>query len=118
MPPHDLSILNSHPASLSCLASGFPQPQIKWFKKDTQGNFQVLQLNHRIKQLKNGSLFFGVTQALDDGIYYCEASFDSENLPSLSSKEVNLQVRGMSLCFVFPRLECFVEKVFFYFRER
>lgn len=81
---------------LSCLVSGFPQPQITWFKKNEEGNFHVLQLNHRIKQLHNGTLYFGVTNAFDDGVYHCQASSDNE-LPTLNSEEVTLNVRGKFL---------------------
>ena len=86
-------MLYGHPASLSCLASGFPQPQITWFKKDTLGNSLPVRLDHRVKQLQNGTLFYGVTQVLDGGLYHCEASFHSE-IPTLRSDSVELQIRS------------------------
>ena len=92
--PTDVSILEGYPVILPCLAKGFPQPQITWFRKINDKFFSVL-LNQRVKQLQNGTLYIGASHASDNGTYVCQASFfDQDIVPDPLSKEIQIEVRG------------------------
>ncbi|XP_012558399.1 cell adhesion molecule DSCAML1 isoform X1 [Hydra vulgaris] len=91
--PNDVSILEGKPVTQPCLVKGFPQPQVTWFRK-LNGKLLRLNLNNRVRQLQNGSLYIRETYALDNGTYVCQASFFDHNIvPDPLMKEILLEVR-------------------------
>ena len=80
---------------LPCSAKGFPQPQITWYRQVYNRKDEPINLDHRIKQMKNGTLYIGSSQASDNGKYKCRATFfDLKLVPEPLPKEVNVEVRG------------------------
>ncbi|XP_065056612.1 cell adhesion molecule DSCAM-like [Rhopilema esculentum] len=75
--PNDVSILKPNTLHLICKGSGFPSPQIVWYKK---GEFsearKLLHLTDRVRQYQNGSLLIYRTSAKDNGKYTCSAEND------------------------------------------
>ena len=107
--PQDSWVLDAHPTSLPCSATGFPQPQITWYRINNGKKHQV-NLDHRVRQLHNGTLVIGVAHASDNGKYICEASFfDTKILPDPITKEAKLEIRGLLLL-------VFGKRVFFFCR--
>ena len=76
--PEDAVVVRNEPVTLSCKASGNPQPQIDWFKDgELVRTAPDDPVSHRIK-LPDGSLFFlramQSKKEQDAGTYWCVAS--------------------------------------------
>ena len=66
-------MLVANPLSLPCKATGFPTPQITWYRI-IEGRLKIVELDHRITQLDNGTLVNFASEASDAGEYICQAS--------------------------------------------
>lgn len=94
MKPTDTTVLDAHPVQLFCSATGFPFPQITWFRRTINGALHPINLDHRVQQLHNGSLIISAAQASDNGRYVCQASFFNRKMvPDPLVKEIRLVVR-------------------------
>ncbi|XP_046972428.1 Down syndrome cell adhesion molecule-like protein Dscam2 [Vanessa cardui] len=72
--PSNSSLLLGRKGTVSCSASGYPQPQVHWMKKDALlGTWQpVLELaGGGILSLPNGSLVIEEVSLTDEGLYSC-----------------------------------------------
>ncbi|XP_022837206.1 Down syndrome cell adhesion molecule-like protein Dscam2 [Spodoptera litura] len=72
--PNNSSLLLGRRGAVSCSASGYPQPQVHWMKKDALlGTWQpVLELaGGGIVSLPNGTLIIEEVSLTDDGLYSC-----------------------------------------------
>ncbi|XP_050356445.1 cell adhesion molecule Dscam2-like [Nymphalis io] len=72
--PTNSSLLLGRKGTVSCSASGYPQPQVHWMKKDALlGTWQpVLELaGGGILSLPNGSLVIEEVSLTDEGLYSC-----------------------------------------------
>ncbi|CAG9568530.1 unnamed protein product [Danaus chrysippus] len=72
--PTNSSLLLGRKGIVSCSASGYPQPQVHWMKKDALlGTWQpVLELaGGGILSLPNGSLVIEEVSLTDEGLYSC-----------------------------------------------
>ncbi|CAH0715045.1 unnamed protein product, partial [Brenthis ino] len=72
--PTNSSLLLGRKGSVSCSASGYPQPQVHWMKKDALlGTWQpVLELaGGGILSLPNGTLVIEEVSLTDEGLYSC-----------------------------------------------
>ncbi|CAG9575306.1 unnamed protein product [Danaus chrysippus] len=72
--PSNSSLLLGRKGIVSCSASGYPQPQVHWMKKDALlGTWQpVLELaGGGILSLPNGSLVIEEVSLTDEGLYSC-----------------------------------------------
>ncbi|XP_050554453.1 cell adhesion molecule Dscam2 [Spodoptera frugiperda] len=72
--PNNSSLLLGRRGAVSCSASGYPQPQVHWMKKDALlGTWQpVLELaGGGIVSLPNGTLIIEEVSLTDEGLYSC-----------------------------------------------
>ncbi|XP_053620238.1 cell adhesion molecule Dscam2-like isoform X2 [Plodia interpunctella] len=72
--PSNSSLLLGRRGTVSCSASGYPQPQVHWMKKDViLGTWQpVLELaGGGILSLPNGTLIIEEVSLTDEGLYSC-----------------------------------------------
>nr|XP_021209307.1 Down syndrome cell adhesion molecule-like protein Dscam2 isoform X1 [Bombyx mori] len=72
--PSNTSLLLGRKGAVSCSASGYPQPQVHWMKKDALlGTWQpVLELaGGGILSLPNGTLVIEDVSVTDEGLYSC-----------------------------------------------
>ncbi|XP_049881130.1 Down syndrome cell adhesion molecule-like protein Dscam2 [Pectinophora gossypiella] len=72
--PSNSSLLLGRRGTVSCSASGYPQPQVHWMKKDALlGTWQpVLELaGGGILSLPNGTLVIEEVSLTDEGLYSC-----------------------------------------------
>ncbi|XP_045762368.1 Down syndrome cell adhesion molecule-like protein Dscam2 [Maniola jurtina] len=72
--PNNSSLLLGRRGTVSCSASGYPQPQVHWMKKDALlGTWQpVLELaGGGILSLPNGTLVIEEVSLTDEGLYSC-----------------------------------------------
>ncbi|XP_073960738.1 cell adhesion molecule Dscam1-like [Choristoneura fumiferana] len=72
--PSNSSLLLGRRGAVSCSASGYPQPQVHWMKKDALlGTWQpVLELaGGGILSLPNGTLVIEEVSLADEGLYSC-----------------------------------------------
>ncbi|KAJ0171731.1 hypothetical protein K1T71_012494 [Dendrolimus kikuchii] len=72
--PTNSSLLLGRRGTVSCSASGYPQPQVHWMKKDALlGTWQpVLELaGGGILSLPNGTLIIEEVSLTDEGLYSC-----------------------------------------------
>ncbi|XP_041972155.1 Down syndrome cell adhesion molecule-like protein Dscam2 [Aricia agestis] len=72
--PMNSSLLLGRRGAVSCSASGYPQPQVHWMKKDALlGTWQpVLELaGGGILSLPNGTLVIDEVSLTDEGLYSC-----------------------------------------------
>ncbi|CAH2098437.1 unnamed protein product [Euphydryas editha] len=72
--PTNSSLLLGRKGAVSCSASGYPQPQVHWMKKDALlGTWQpVLELaGGGILSLPNGTLVIEEVSLTDEGLYSC-----------------------------------------------
>jgi len=61
-------------------------------KMNNAGSFTSVQLDHRVRQLNNGTLVLSVTSVQDDGQYVCKAYFDANR--EARSRIIRLQIKG------------------------
>ncbi|CAH2230277.1 jg20026 [Pararge aegeria aegeria] len=72
--PNNSSLLLGRRGTVSCSASGYPQPQVHWMKKDAiLGTWQpVLELaGGGILSMPNGTLVIEEVSLTDEGLYSC-----------------------------------------------
>ncbi|KAG0424716.1 hypothetical protein HPB47_028083, partial [Ixodes persulcatus] len=79
-PPRDVSAALDGPASLDCLAVGYPTPTVRWAKEepvseDGETDLRPVSLvGARVSQLSNGTLFIREVRKEDAGNYHCTVS--------------------------------------------
>ncbi|XP_072165907.1 roundabout homolog 2-like [Diadema setosum] len=83
--PAAQSVSKNSPATLSCRASGYPIPEIKWYKDG-----QLLTSDSHLALTGTGELFFlRVIPRLDIGVYHCVAT---NSLGSAYSNNATLEI--------------------------
>ena len=90
--PTDVSVLKPNTLHLKCKASGYPAPQIVWYKIPEFGDRrELLRLTNRIEQHPNGSLFISSTSERDNGRYTCSAE---NGVSKNAEKTVVIDIKG------------------------
>ena len=94
--PQNSTVIQPETANLTCIASGFPAPNLQWFKQDGM-NLSLLSnsTKYLISHTTAGNLtesYLMIIEAdpFDAGMYICEAS----NVVGLHSQSSLLQVNG------------------------
>jgi len=99
VPPLNTTIANAEDALFSCLASGFPVPQIEWLfnNEALTSNHSIFSVNLTAYEVQSNLTIF-MTNVSDTGTYSCLArsTVDNSNVTAPAS----LTVRGKILIFI------------------
>ena len=94
--PQNSTVIQPETANFTCIAPGFPAPNLQWFKQDGM-NLSLLSnstkyLISHMTAVDMTESYLMITEAnpLDAGIYICEAS----NVVGQNSQNSSLQVNG------------------------
>lgn len=87
--PQDQTVIQGGNAMLHCLASGRPNPRVRWWKAAASGLFPVLRTAH-IGVLRNGSLQIVDAQPSHGSVYICVA----ENALGEDRQSATVTVQG------------------------
>ena len=94
--PQNSIVIQPETANFTCIASGFPAPNLQWFKQDGM-NLSLLSNSTKYQissmtaeNLTEGYLMIIEADPFDAGIYICEAS----NVLGQNSQNSSLQVNG------------------------
>ena len=94
--PQNSTVIQPETANFTCIGSGFPAPNLQWFKQDGMNlsllsNSTKYQIsNMTVEDLTESYLMITEANPLDAGMYICEAS----NIVGLHSQSSSLQVNG------------------------